>query len=75
MEYAKTKDIIHVMGVLGHRNIKNTLIYTYLVACDDKFTCRIAQTPNEIVLALLKLDLNMSANMKVATPSKRGNEQ
>jgi integrase len=31
MEYHKTKDILHVMQLLGHRNIANTLIYTQLV--------------------------------------------
>jgi hypothetical protein len=31
MEYAKTKDILHVMKVLGHKNIQNTLLYTQLV--------------------------------------------
>jgi integrase len=31
MEYAKTKDILQVMKVLGHRNIQNTLIYTQLI--------------------------------------------
>ena len=31
MEYAKTKDILHVMKVLGHRNIQNTLVYTQLL--------------------------------------------
>jgi ribosome-binding ATPase YchF (GTP1/OBG family) len=31
MEYAKTKDILYVMHLLGHKNIKNTLIYTQLV--------------------------------------------
>lgn len=30
-EYAKTKDILHVMKLLGHRKIDNTLIYTQLV--------------------------------------------
>ena len=30
-EYYKTKDSLHVKHVLGHRNIKNTLIYTCLV--------------------------------------------
>jgi len=51
MEYAKTKDIIHVMRVLGHRNIKNTLIYTHLVEGlrEDEFTCKIAHTPDEVV--------------------------
>jgi integrase len=27
MEYHKTKDILHVMQTLGHKNIKNTLLY------------------------------------------------
>jgi integrase len=31
MEYHKTKDLLHVMQLLGHRNIKNTLVYTQLV--------------------------------------------
>ncbi|MEM3668485.1 MAG: site-specific integrase [Candidatus Bathyarchaeia archaeon] len=31
MEYAKTKDILHVMKTLGHRNLQTTLIYTQLV--------------------------------------------
>jgi len=31
MEYHKTKDILHVMQILGHRNIETTLIYTQLV--------------------------------------------
>jgi len=30
MEYHRTKDIIHVMQILGHKNIKNTLIYVQL---------------------------------------------
>jgi hypothetical protein len=30
MEYAKTKDIIHVMQILGHKNIQNTMLYTQL---------------------------------------------
>ncbi len=30
-EYEKTKDILYVMNLLGHRNINNTLIYTQLV--------------------------------------------
>jgi len=27
MEYHKTKDIIHVQQRLGHKNIRNTLVY------------------------------------------------
>ena len=30
MEYHK-RDLLHVMQFLGHRNIKNTLVYTQLV--------------------------------------------
>jgi integrase/DNA-directed RNA polymerase subunit RPC12/RpoP len=30
MEYHRTKDILHVMQTLGHKNIKNTLIYVQL---------------------------------------------
>mgnify|MGYP000220982255 CR=1 FL=1 len=49
MEYAKTKDILHVMNMLGHKNIKNTLIYTQLVKFEsDKYICKVAKTPKEI---------------------------
>jgi len=43
MEYAKTRDILHVMQVLGHKNIKNTLLYTQLTNFkDDEFIAKIA---------------------------------
>jgi integrase len=45
MEYHKTKDILHVMQVLGHKNIKNTLIYTHLVNFEsEEYTCKVAAT-------------------------------
>ncbi|MEM2578148.1 MAG: hypothetical protein QXV88_04605 [Candidatus Bathyarchaeia archaeon] len=49
MEYAKTKDILYVMQVLGHKNIKNTLKYTQLIKFkeDQEFICKIAKTPKE----------------------------
>ena len=31
MEYYKTKDVLHVKRLLGHRRIKNTELYTHLV--------------------------------------------
>ncbi|MDI6847764.1 MAG: tyrosine-type recombinase/integrase [Candidatus Bathyarchaeia archaeon] len=31
MEYHKTKDLLHVMKMLGHRKIQSTLIYTQLI--------------------------------------------
>jgi len=30
MEYHKTKDILHVMKLLRHRNVQNTMRYTQL---------------------------------------------
>lgn len=50
MEYYRTKDILHVMEMLGHKNIKNTLIYTQLVKFeeDDEFICKVARTPREV---------------------------
>ena len=49
-EYHKTKDILHVMQVLGHKNIKNTLLYTQLLPMekDDSFVCKMAKEPIEI---------------------------
>jgi integrase len=48
-EYDKTKDILHVMKTLGHKNIKNTLLYTQLVTVgeDKGYICKIAKTPLE----------------------------
>jgi len=44
MEYAKTKDILHVMKLLGHRNIQNTLVYTQLVNFEsDEYMCKAAR--------------------------------
>jgi len=48
-EYHKTKDILHVMRLLGHRNIKNTLLYTQLIDTqEDDYVCKIAETTKEI---------------------------
>ena len=48
MEYHKTKDILHVMQMLGHKNIKNTLIYTQLVDFqDDDYISKVAKTVEE----------------------------
>lgn len=49
-EYHKTKDILHVMRLLGHRNIKNTLVYTQLVDAvgdEDEFVSKVAKTVDE----------------------------
>jgi integrase/predicted RNA-binding Zn-ribbon protein involved in translation (DUF1610 family) len=48
MEYAKTKDILHVMRLLGHKNIQNTLVYTHLVDFkDNEYVCKAAWTLEE----------------------------
>ncbi len=48
MEYHKTKDILHVMRLLGHKNIKNTLIYTQLVTFqNDDYICKVASNVKE----------------------------
>jgi integrase len=48
MEYHKTKDILHVMRILGHKNIKNTLIYTHLVNFEsDEYVCKVANSIDE----------------------------
>ncbi len=44
-EYAKTKDILHVMKLLGHKNIQNTLLYTQLITFkNDEFHSATAKT-------------------------------
>ena len=50
MEYYKTKDILHVMQILGHKRIQNTLKYTQLAKfeSEDQYICKIARTPKEI---------------------------
>jgi hypothetical protein len=48
MEYHKTRDILHVMRLLGHRNINNTLIYTQPINVqDDDYICKTAKTIQE----------------------------
>jgi hypothetical protein len=39
MEYHRTKDILYVMRLLGHKNIANTLIYTQLVEFESDEYC------------------------------------
>jgi integrase len=47
-EYAKTKDILHVMKILGHKNIQNTLLYTQLISFEsDDFHQATAKTIQE----------------------------
>jgi integrase len=48
MEYHKTRDILHVKEVLGHKSLNNTMLYTQLIAFnDDEFTAAVAHTEQE----------------------------
>jgi hypothetical protein len=47
-EYHKTIDIFHVMRLFGHKNIRNTLVYTQLIDFkEDDDACRVAKTVEE----------------------------
>ena len=54
IEYHKTKDIIHVKTVLGHKDIKNTMIYINIEQAlfleqNDEWTCKVAHNEKEAV--------------------------
>jgi len=51
--HACTKDILHVMNVLGHKRIKNTMIYINLEnaifhTTNEEFHVKVAKSPEEI---------------------------
>jgi integrase len=47
-EYARTKDILYVMRLLGHKNIQNTLIYTHLISFEsDEYHSATASTVDQ----------------------------
>jgi len=49
IEYAKTKDILYVQKLLGHRNLKTTLRYTQLVNLphQEEYICKVAKNVEE----------------------------
>jgi hypothetical protein len=48
MEYHRTRDILHVMQILGHKSIRNTLMDTQLVDFkEDDYIARIAHSEEE----------------------------
>jgi len=51
MEYHRTKDILHVMETLGHKNIKNTLVYVHLAEAlfkdQQEYVSKVAKTEKE----------------------------
>lgn len=56
MEYHKTKDILHVMQVLGHKNIKNTLMYVQLAdelfRDQQEYISRVAKTETDACILI-----------------------
>jgi len=45
MTYHRTKDILYTQRQLGHRNIKNTLVYTHSIQfSSDDYVCKVATT-------------------------------
>lgn len=53
MEYHKTKDILHVKQLLGHRSIKSTMLYIHIdkalfTVKSDEFHVKVAAKPEEI---------------------------
>jgi integrase len=49
MEYHKTRDILYVKQLLGHRSLQSTLVYTQLIGLreDDAYHCKVAKTEQE----------------------------
>jgi len=56
MEYHRTKDILYVKQLLGHKSIKNTLIYTHLVdfGQEDCYHVKVASSLEEYMELLEK---------------------
>ena len=47
-EYHKTKDVVPVKQVLGHKNIKNTLVYTHLIDFrEEEYVSKVAKDSEE----------------------------
>lgn len=63
MEYAKTKDLLYVRDLLGHKCIQNTLKYTHLVNFkEDEYIVKTARTVEE-ACKLLKLGFDYVTEM------------
>jgi len=53
MEYHRTKDILHIMRMLGHKSINSTLLDTQLVDFEgDEYDVKVAERKEEIIVLL-----------------------
>jgi len=50
-QYMKTRDLLHVKYMLGHRNIESTMIYVHLsqglLNCSEDYSCKAAKSVEE----------------------------
>jgi len=50
-QYMKTRDLLHVKYLLGHRNIESTMIYVHLsqglLNCSEDYSCKTAKSVKE----------------------------
>ena len=48
MEYHRTKSILHVKHILGHKRIESTMVYTHLIDFEDEeYVSQVAKTAEE----------------------------
>jgi len=48
IEYHRTRDLLYVKHLLGHKNINNTLLYTQLISFQgDEYSSSVAKTIDE----------------------------
>jgi hypothetical protein len=60
--------------MLGHRNIKNTLVYNQLIDFkDDEYVARVASSEKE-ACQLIEADSNSSATMKTTKSFENGSD-
>jgi integrase len=67
MEYHKTKDIIHVKNMLGHKNIETTMVYINIEQAlflqeTDEWTCKVAHNEQEAI-ALIEANFQYVNNL------------
>jgi integrase len=67
MEYYKTRDILHVKEVLGHKSLNSTMLYTQLISFrDDDFSAVVAHSEEEAC----KLVESVSSTCVTSTETK-----
>lgn len=52
-EYIKTRDLLFIKYLMGHRNIESTMVYVHLAqgltSCSEDYICKIAKTAKEAI--------------------------